>query len=48
MPMNLGLATNLSNSSEKDKHFLQNLIPNIQDEYTLGEWIEQFSKMYQM
>lgn len=47
MPMNLGLASNISNHSENEKKAWQNLIPNIKDEYTFLEWIEQFSKIYE-
>ncbi|MEZ4920290.1 MAG: hypothetical protein R2792_14400 [Saprospiraceae bacterium] len=46
MPLNLGLATNISQHSEEDKKAWENLIPNIKDEYTFEEWLHQFSKMY--
>ncbi len=47
MPMYVGLESNISNHSEEDKKAWANLIPEIKDEYTFREWIEQFSKMYE-
>ena len=46
MPMNLGLATNISQHSEEERQAWGNLIPNIKDEYTFEEWLHEFSKMY--
>lgn len=47
LPINLGLASNIASCSDEEKKLWQNLIPNIKDEYTLGEWLEQFSLMYE-
>lgn len=46
-PIKLNLASNLDKQSEEIRAMWGKLIPEIKDEYTFLDWIEQFSAMYQ-